>query len=427
MSAPQKWVEDKLAQVTPAAEREQLGHIHMLTNAQRATRSRRERTRLAGLQLIGLCYRSRLPEEAPTLPNNVLVIRPDHLGDLLFLTPALHQLREALPAARITALVGPWGKPVLENHPDVDRVLTCPFPGFTRAVEGPSWQPYHLLWKEARRLRKEHFDLALIMRFDHWWGAWLAAAASVPTRIGYAIPEVHPFLTHPLPYTGGQHEVRQNLTLTGQAIGQAPAPLGWQSHPLRFPITLADAEWAAALLRSRERQEDRPWIAIHPGAGAVVKQWRPTAWAAAANVLQKRYGARIIITGGPRETRLVQQVTVAMQGQALVLVGRTTLGQLAALLARCQLVIGPDSGPLHLAVAVGTPTVHLYGPVDWRTFGPWGDPARHLVVTSDWPCIPCNRLDYAPNEIALHRCVHDITVAQVLDAVDRVISGVRGL
>jgi heptosyltransferase-2/heptosyltransferase-3 len=90
-------------------------------------------------------------------------------------------------------------------------------------------------------------------------------------------------------------------------------------------------------------------------------------------------------------------------------------------MARCRLVLGADSGPLHLAVAVGTPTVHLYGPVDSRTFGPWGDPARHIVLTSDMDCIPCNRLDYREDELEAHPCVRDISEAQVTEAARRLL------
>jgi heptosyltransferase-2/heptosyltransferase-3 len=96
---------------------------------------------------------------------------------------------------------------------------------------------------------------------------------------------------------------------------------------------------------------------------------------------------------------------------------------LAAVYRLCALVVGPDSGPLHLAVAVGAPTVHLYGPVHRRTFGPWGSPQRHAVVTSDWACVPCNRLDWPERSLAEHGCMRDIGVEQVLAAArERLVS-----
>jgi heptosyltransferase-2/heptosyltransferase-3 len=107
----------------------------------------------------------------------------------------------------------------------------------------------------------------------------------------------------------------------------------------------------------------------------------------------------------------------------LVASGDTSLGQLAALYSRCRLVIGPDCGPLHLAVAVGTPSLHLYGPVDQRAFGPWGDEFWHRVVTSNWTCIPCNHLDIAAEELIAHRCVRDIAPDRVLAEAEALLAG----
>jgi ADP-heptose:LPS heptosyltransferase len=140
-----------------------------------------------------------------------------------------------------------------------------------------------------------------------------------------------------------------------------------------------------------------------------------------ADALVKGYEAKVVLTGSASEAPLVQAIAEQMTSQPIVAAGQTTLGQLAALMARCRLVLGVDSGPLHLAVAVGTPTVHLYGPVDSRTFGPWGDPARHIVLTSDMDCIPCNRLDYGADELADHRCVWSISETQVIEAARRLL------
>ncbi|MGA9351695.1 MAG: glycosyltransferase family 9 protein, partial [Anaerolineae bacterium] len=159
-------------------------------------------------------------------------------------------------------------------------------------------------------------------------------------------------------------------------------------------------------------------ICIHPGVGAPVKLWENAAWAQVADALAQRYGAKVILTGSVEESPLCRAVAEQMTARPIVAAGETSLGGLAAIMARCQLVLGVDSGPLHLAVAMGTPTVHLFGPVDSRAFGPWGDPAHHIVVTSEMDCIPCNRLDYAPAELDQHPCVRNITVEQVLEAAE---------
>lgn len=395
----------------------------------RTDRTARERSRLCMLQALGLIlYPFRLSPRSPFPdPCSILIIRPDHLGDLLFLSPALHWLREALPEARITLLAGPWGQELMERCPYVDEVLTCSFPGFTRGPKGALVAPYHLLQLEARRLRQWHFDLALVMRFDHWWGALLAEAAGIPRRIGYATPEVRPFLTHAEPYEVGKHEVEQNLRLVSSIRRLLPHVAqpgeGWEAHRLEFAPTSREEKWARYWPEQQGIEDDRSLVAVHPGAGAAVKLWEPDKWALLVDQLTERRAVQVVLTGSTGELDLAWAVAARARTDPLVAAGRTELGQLAALYSRCRLVIGPDCGPLHLAVAVGTPTLHLYGPADARSFGPWGDPFRHRTVVGTWPCIPCNCLDFSAEELPAHGCVREIAVDRVLSEAESLLAG----
>jgi heptosyltransferase-2/heptosyltransferase-3 len=393
------------------------------------TRTPRQRLRLALLRAFARLARPS-PPPSPRAAR-ILVIRPDHLGDLLFVTPALRTLRQRYPDAHVTALVGPWGEAVLSNNPHVDETIALPFPGFTRQSKPSPWQPYSLLRHWARLLRGR-YDLAFILRFDHWWGALLAYLAAVPQRVGYTIPEVAPFLTQSLPYIAGRHEVVQNLQLVNWELVDWVSQTTHQStnlpitdlpitdlptdHPIEFHVPEQAIAWARVQFQIEET------IAIHPGAGAAVKLWGVERWAAVANALAAETGVQIVLTGSAAERSLCQQIAGQMNAPARVMAGETTLDQLAALFARCRLALGPDCGPLHLAVAVGTPTVHLYGPVDRVTFGPWGPPERHRALVSAWPCIPCNRLDYGADELALHPCVREIRVQEVLSAARQALS-----
>ena len=410
--------------LTPHTQRAALAEKHRQTLAQSADGTRREQIRLALLRLAGQRYRRR-PSSADTPPRRILVIRPDHLGDLLFATPALHLLRQRFPDAHIAALVGPWGVPVLANNRDIDELLTCPFPGFTRQAKGNPLAPYSLLRAEAKRLAAMRFDRAFILRFDHWWGAWLAAEAGISQRVGYDVPSTKPFLTTAVTYVPGRHEVVQNLALVGE--GEWGLGTGeWGLERMRFAVLQRDQVEGDDLLH--DIGDERPLLAIHPGSGAAVKRWRTEGWVALVRALIEQRGAQIVFTGSAGEAELIDPVLAALQGDDDLtgairsLAGRTDLGTLAAVYRRCALVVGPDSGPLHLAVAVGTPTIHLYGPVDQRTFGPWGDPARHVVVTSDWPCIACNRLDWPDAALAEHGCVRDVAVEDVIAAAARLLT-----
>jgi len=391
-----------------------------------------QQARLFLLRLIANLVSPSRRQSHPS-PRSIVVIRPDHLGDLLFTTPAIRLLREAFPQARITYLVGPWSRAVIENNPHVDEIALCPFPGFTRQKKQSVFEPYVILLRYARQLRQRDFDLAIVLRFDHWWGALLAYLAGIPRRVGYDVAEVRPFLTDIMPYSSKRHEVEQNLALVGRVSsfgfrvsgcrGQACPELGQRiaNWPLEFNLTAEDEGFAEGYLVGHGVGDGDLLTGIHPGAGAPVKLWKNEAWAQVADTLAQRYGAKIILTGSAEEFSLCRAIAEGMTTKPIVAAGETSLGGLAAILARCRLVLGVDSGPLHLAVAVDTPTVHLFGPVDSRAFGPWGDPAHHIVVTSEMDCIPCNRLDYSPAELHQHSCVRNITVEQVLGAVERLI------
>jgi len=375
-----------------------------------------ERMRLAGLRAIGPRYAR--PRFAAAEPRSVLLIRPDHLGDMLFATPSFRLLREALPHARITLLAGPWSQAVVAGNPDLDDLVICRFPGFERQPKSSAVAPYRLLRATARELAGR-FDAALVLRLDHWWGAWLAAAAGIPRRIGYDRPETRPFLTDALPYPSERHEVEQNVALVAALTPDAAERPG----PLRFAISEAARAWAADWLRARGVADGRPLVAIHPGTGAAVKQWPAAAWAEVTARLTAEFGARILLTGGEPERPITAAIAAALPEPPLDASGQTNLDQLAALLERCALVLGSDSGPLHLAVAVSAPTVHLYGPVSATKFGPWGDSDRHIVLRTDWPCAPCNRLDWPAAELAQHACMATIAPDDVVRAAGGVMRG----
>lgn len=344
------------------------------------------------LRDAGLAVASRMPG-SPAVPRSfeILLLRPDHLGDLLFLTPALRRLRRALPEATITAVVGPWAAPVLAGNPDVDEVVTLPFPGFTRRASG-RLDPYRLLHRWAGLIRERAPSAVVVLRDDHWWGALLAQRAGVPLRVGADHPAVAPYLTHPISLAG-PHWVERNAALldaTARILGGTPPdePVTPAAAPLR-PPTPDDKAAGVALAAAGIAG---PYLAVVPGAGARVKHWVPARWAAVATTLARETGLMVVLTGSSGETGLIDEVRAGIQAPSASLAGQTDLPALTAVLAGARLALGVDNGPMHLAVAAGTPTVHLYGPSAVEQFGPWGDPARHRVVRVGMHCPRCGDL-----------------------------------
>ena len=346
----------------------------------------------------------------------MLIIRPDHLGDLLFLGPALRWLRASLPHAHLTLAIGPWGRPALPGLAGgYDQVLELPFPAFERGEHTGMVERWRLLPRMANRLRSMRFDVALVCRPDHWWGAILAHLAGIPFRLGFDTPETRPWLSQTLPLRE-EHAAAANLRLMAALLHTPiqPDPL---THPLHFPIPTEDRAAAEAMIQPLNDRGHGPLVVVHPGSGAAVKRWDQAKWQALARRLVAR-GARVAVTGGPGEEPLTRAVAEADE-RILDLGGRTSFSLLAALLARADLVLGPDSGPLHLAVAVGTPTVHLFGPAAPVRFGPWGDPQRHIVIPSPWDCAPCGQFDWP--DLPAHGCVRDILLESVWAATTRLL------
>lgn len=351
------------------------------------------------------------------IPHNqrILLIRPDHLGDVLLTTPAIRALRRTLPNAEIHALVGPWSSRVLASYPEIDAVLTLPFPGFSRQPNENLRSPYQLAFGAARHLRRIAYDAAVIFRPDHWWGAMITHLANIPERIGYALPDTTPFLTSAIEHHH-EHSILQNLRLIERWSG----PIAPQETHYSFPIADADLSYIDGYLREWDIQPDQPVFCIHPGAGTWVKHWPEENWAKVADILTEQFDARVVFTGGEHELAMIQHIVALMKQPACVIAGETHIGQLAALYARARVVLGSDSGPLHLAAAVSAPTVTLYGPADPLEFGPWGPREKHIILTSDIGCRPCRILDWADDNPDFHPCMREITVGQVLEAARRV-------
>lgn len=372
---------------------------------------------------LGLAVAARIPAPSTiSTGGEILLIRPDHIGDLLFLTPALHRLRLSLPLAKITLVTGPWGTDVVSGNPDIDEHITIPFPGFSRERTSSPIVPYRMLATWEQRLRDRAPGAAVILRDDHWWGAWLTQRAGIPIRIGVDHPVARGFLTRTVPVPG-RHWVRRNAALldaTASLLGGQPpdAPVQPETAPLCWTVTASEDEEAATLLR--EAGGSGPFVVIHPGSGAPVKHWPTKRWAAVAMAISDELGWDVVLTGSAAEQPLVEQIQATLPKPVVSLAGRTSLRQLGALFRRARLVCGVDSGPLHLAVATGTPTIHLYGPSSIEDYGPWGDPHRHQVITADMHCPRCG--DLSPNRPEGAGCMVAITVEHVTTAVREVLS-----
>lgn len=324
-----------------------------------------------------------------------LVIRaPNWIGDVVLSLPAVRDLRRRnFPDARIEVLARPSVAPLYAAVAEIDAV---------RESAGTT--------ADARALRGA-FDAAVLLpnsigsALAPWW-------AGIPERWGYATDGRGPLLTRaprvPAGVRGWSEVYYYRAMLAGVGLEVSASP----DASLRCP-----PEWSARGAALLGDTGFGNWIGLNPGAAfGTAKRWIPERYAGAADVLARRTGARVALVGGPADRALADRIAGSMKTPPRVLCGETSLPDLLGVLSHLRLLITNDSGPMHLAAALGTPVVAVFGPTDWRETAPRG--GGHRVVREAVECAPCKLRD-CPID---HRCMRRVTLDRVVAEAEAVLS-----
>jgi heptosyltransferase-2 len=317
--------------------------------------------------------------------DRIVVRAPNWVGDVVLSLPAVRDLRRNLPRARVTVLARPWVADLYRAVTEVDEVRESL--GFARDVEA----------------LRGAFDAALLL--PNSFGTALAVwRAGVPERWGYATDGRGALLTRAVPVSAdvrGRSQVYYyRWMLAGLGLHVSGAP----DASLRCP-----EEWSR---RAADKLGDGgPWLGLNPGAFyGTAKRWLPERYAAVADRVARLTGAKVAIVGGPAERPLGEAVARMMRTPARLLSGETTLGELVGVLSRLRVLVTNDSGPMHLASALGVAVVAVFGSTDWRETAPAG--GRHRLLREPVHCSPC-MLRECPID---HRCMRGVGVDQVAGA-----------
>ena len=350
----------------------------------------------------------------PDSIRRALVVKLRHHGDVLLSSPVFQVLRNRAPQAEIDALLYDDTRDMLAGHPAIARIH-----GIDRG-----WKRQGLV-EQARRessllgaLRERRYQL-LVHLTDHWRGAWLAQA--LRPRWSVAPERANVFwrwsFTHryKLPQRTPRHTVEANLDAL-RRLGIYP---GEEEKPLVM-VPGAEAQARADSLLAAAGLAPRGFIHVHPTSRWLFKTWTE---AQSAELLRRlaRDGHRIVVTSAPdpREKAIVAR-TLGEAGVAVTdLSGELSLRELAALTGRARLFFGVDSAPMHIAAAMGTPVVALFGPSGEKEWGPWRVP--HRVVTSDHPCRPCGNDGCGGGKVS--ECLTRLPVDRVHSAINEVLAG----
>jgi ADP-heptose:LPS heptosyltransferase len=340
--------------------------------------------------------------------HKLAVLRANAIGDYLVSLPALEALRAAYPQAELVLLGAGWHAGLLAGRPGpVDRCLPVPPTVGVRDDQPPA--PPATVDRFFARARAERFDLAVQLQGGGRYSNPFVRRLGARVTAGSQAPDAPP-LDHTVPYTGYQHEIHRFLEVAG-LVGATPVTL----EP-RLQVTAADRAEAAAILAA----DDRPLVVLHPGANDPRRCWPVERLAVVGSELARK-GARLAVVGTAAEQPLAERLLATLDGDAVDLTGRLGLGGLVGLLERATLLVGNDSGPRHLAAAVGTATVAVYWCVSLGSYGPLYR-ARHRAPTA-WrlhcPVCGANGLHQDCRSSHAVSFVADITTEEVLaEALD---------
>ncbi|MBI3313818.1 MAG: glycosyltransferase family 9 protein [Candidatus Omnitrophica bacterium] len=339
--------------------------------------------------------------------QRILIIRLDSLGDVLMTRPAVHALRKHLPHARIELLVSEKWEALFRDTTEVDEVIALK----------ENWLDQKLSWMATLRniillskaLRRKKFDLAIDFRGD-LLNILLMTLAGIPRRYGYGITGGDFLLTHSAHYAFDRHQVFVNLALVDDLVqeedpGQAPLAINRERYR-KF--------WDKEAIR--RLGEERPRIVIHPGAAYPSKRWPGQKYRELImSLLNERLGS-VILIGTRKEKEEMKNLNFSGT-EILDLRGETTLEELPVLFEACDVYIGNDSGPAHLAAAQGMEIISIFsGTNDFRVWHPWTK-TLHLF-RHDVPCSPCEAKECP---LKHHDCMEKISMNDVLSKLKEIL------
>ena len=331
----------------------------------------------------------------------ILVISSTAIGDTLLSTPAIRSLRQAYPAAHIVLLVNAPYQGLFASNPDIDGTIA--YPG-----------GYRRFFRLARALRRERFDLVAILHGNEPQATPLAYLSGARWRFKWPNNNRFRFLlsnTEPVKgWDDFPHGIDQRL-----AVAHAAGATGLDRHMV-MPVSDVARRSVSDFLAGKHGIADGvPVAGLQVGASTASRRWRPERYAELGRQLLVAYPElRIVITGSPQERGLAEQVAQAIGDERVaVTAGEVKLTDMPALVQRFAWLVTPDTGIMHLALAVGTPIVGLFAAAHWSRSGPSADLERHIVIQKWRTCEPClgKRCHYTAPP-----CMDNITVTEVFDA-----------
>jgi heptosyltransferase-2 len=340
--------------------------------------------------------------------SQILIRGVNWVGDTILTYPTVQRLKTLFPQCHLAMIIPSHMVDLWKTFPYVDEIISFKKNGGI----GSFWEDVNI----SLSLRKRKFDLALLFPRS-FRSALMIYLTRIPIRMGYRDEGRSLFLTHGISRT-------KEVLHTHRVIyyQQLIEPLGKMEGcpPPHIFLREEDRRWAEDILRNLRLLDGRPLIGMNPGATyGLAKCWSPDRFGELGKRLSEKWKASVLLFGREEERPITKEIIQHLGERGVDLVGKTLLLQLAALLERCRLLVTNDTGTMHVATAVGTPVVAIFGSTDPQTTGPWGD--QHAVVKKNVPCSPCFKR-VCPID---HRCMELITVDEVEEIVGNTLTDLK--
>ncbi len=332
--------------------------------------------------------------------KNILLIRLSSLGDIVLASPAIRAVRQHFPDARISMLVAKQSADLISENPHLDEVIP-----FDREARDKNTGE---MMRIIRILREREFELVVDFQRKFRTGL-LAYLSGAKCRVGNG-----PLCTIRVPNRINKHAIDRYFDLL-HAIG-----INTKDRRLELFLTESDRVSAREILNAKGICPDRIKVALFPGAGWKLREWMPVRFAAIGDCVAVHFDAQVLIFGGPKERELVDHVASLMTTTPITVAEALPIRQFAALVEQCNLFITNDTGPMHIAAAMQTPTVALFGPGDHIRFQPL-EPI-HTTIRHHVPCNPCKQFT---NKCKNNICMKLISVDEVWEVVCRKLSSLN--
>ena len=336
--------------------------------------------------------------------KRILIVEVNWLGDVLFSTVAIKAIKEKHPDCFLACMVVKRCAQVLENNPSVDEVIVFD----EKSSHKSSFSKIKFMFS----LRERKFD-AVFLFHRSFTRALICYLAGIKRRIGYYRKKTAFLLTDKIEMPdNGLHRAEYYISLIDK-VGIEAKDKNYEF----FTTSQAEQEVVKLLAKDHITKEDN-YIVINPGGNWDPKRWPAENYARLADKMMQELKYKIVISGAKKDIVLSQEISSEIKNEVVVLAGKTDLNELGALLKRASVVISADSGPMHLASALGTPVVAIFGPTSPQVTGPYNKKAQHIILRKDVGClVPCYEVDCPDN-----KCMKAVTVDEVFNAVKKTLN-----